>query len=89
MQLAGWLPDQTGYRIECSNHPSNKNTSQAVQGLVLMEPCAIQAWVLAYSYANTSRTVRREALRAGRKLATPARMITRPSQMTTPLAEKL
>ena len=42
-----------------------------------------------HSYASTSRTVSREALRAGRKLAIAARMRTTASQSRAPLVEKV
>jgi hypothetical protein len=40
-----------------------------------------------YSYANTSRTVSREAFRAGRKLARALRITTKTSQSKTPAIE--
>ena len=42
-----------------------------------------------HSYASTSRTVSREALRAGRKLAIAAKIRTTPSQSRAPLVEKV
>ena len=42
-----------------------------------------------YSYANTSRIVRREALRAGPKLATVAKTVTMINHMIKPLIEKV
>lgn len=42
-----------------------------------------------YSYANTSRTVNREAFQAGRKLAMAARKATMKNQVITPVEEKV
>ena len=94
--ITGWVQRPTSHRGIapcCSRLSGFVEVTVTVHTLVHEQECA---WAVAgtldrlrYSYANTSRTVRREAFQAGRKLAMAARKATMKNQVITPLAEKV
>lgn len=84
------LPDTEHYPGEPIRLPGDQRQTQVpyleeqtVQGRLV----GYSHFITHYSYASTSRTVSREAFRAGRKLARALRITTRMSQTTTPAIE--